>query len=230
MGLFKSSVFSSISGSIGGTVYSRNRGGAYTRARTDPAQPNSVTQQAVRSALLGANSVWATCSNAQRDGWETYASSVSKINRLGETKQRTGREWCIRTNFFGQLCETPQTFLDAPIAATTAQLFVVVTPSFGGVNLVAASPPLLSISNQGSVKGNIFAFASAGMSAGAYSVHRPLRLAGRTYVDETSSITVEFNWSEAFPVFVGVRQVVRLVVLGDTGLVGPDFVTVVVPT
>ena len=40
-----------ISGSVGGTVFSRNKGGAYMRNRSIPVNPQSAAQVVVRAAM-----------------------------------------------------------------------------------------------------------------------------------------------------------------------------------
>ncbi|KKL73251.1 hypothetical protein LCGC14_2076760, partial [marine sediment metagenome] len=53
-----------ISGSIGGTVYSRNRGGAYIRNRAIPVDPNTSFQINVRAILAAQSQNWADLTDA----------------------------------------------------------------------------------------------------------------------------------------------------------------------
>lgn len=75
----------SISGSVGGTTYSHNRGGAYMRTRAVPTNPNTTFQQVIRSAVAQLASLWTTTlTDAQRAAWETYADNVLLPNALGD--------------------------------------------------------------------------------------------------------------------------------------------------
>lgn len=80
-----------IRGSIGGTVYSRNRYGAYARNRTIPVDPSSTAQQKIRSVMGSVKASWfETLTVAQRAAWEVYAANVAMTNRIGETMHLTG--------------------------------------------------------------------------------------------------------------------------------------------
>lgn len=97
--LFKSSVFSQASGSLGGTVFSHNRGGQYVRQRSTPTDPNTTRQQNVRAYFTSLSQRWTnTLTVAQRLGWGVYAASVPVINRLGEQVFLTGQNHYIRGN------------------------------------------------------------------------------------------------------------------------------------
>ena len=52
--LFRGTHLTDASGSLSGVTYSHNRGGAYTRNRSIPVNPNTVQQQAVRNAFSSA--------------------------------------------------------------------------------------------------------------------------------------------------------------------------------
>ncbi len=86
-------------GSIAGNVYSRNRYGAYVRARTVPVNPNTARQQAVKAAVATLTDRWANILTAvQRTAWNLYASSVGMQNKLGETIFLSGFNHYIRSN------------------------------------------------------------------------------------------------------------------------------------
>lgn len=88
-----------MSGSIGGTTYSRNRFGAYKRNRSVPVNPNTDRQVAVRNAVRSISIAWETqLSEQQRGGWETYAAAIDWQNRLGQTVNLTGLNHFIRSN------------------------------------------------------------------------------------------------------------------------------------
>lgn len=80
-----------VRGSIGGSVFSRNRYGAYARNRTIPVNPSSTAQQKIRSIMSVVRAAWFnTLTAAQRAAWASYAAAVQVQNRLGETITLTG--------------------------------------------------------------------------------------------------------------------------------------------
>lgn len=73
------------SGSLGGTVFSRNRAGSYIRVRAIPVNPNTPFQQLVKSIMGMLSAVWVEIlTDAQRDSWNSYALNVLMPNRIGE--------------------------------------------------------------------------------------------------------------------------------------------------
>lgn len=88
-------------GSIAGNVYSRNRYGAYVRARTVPVNPQSALQTEVRSSIAALAVRWSsTLTAAQRTAWNLYGSSIAMSNKLGETIFLSGFNHFIRSNLF----------------------------------------------------------------------------------------------------------------------------------
>lgn len=97
--LFTSPVYSQASGSIAGLVYSHNRGGMYTRARTTPTDPGSSRQMILRAAVGSLAPTWAgTLNDALRQAWRNYASNVAMVNALGETVFLSGQQHYMRCN------------------------------------------------------------------------------------------------------------------------------------
>jgi len=97
--LFQSPVYSKASGSIAGLTYSHNKGGMYTRARSTPTDPNTSRQNVVRVLFGALAGYWsATLTQAERDAWDLYASSVAMTNRLGESVFLSGQQHFIRAN------------------------------------------------------------------------------------------------------------------------------------
>lgn len=90
---------SGMSGSIAGTVFSRNRYGSYARNRTKPVNPNSPRQQKVRNIMGAIVSAWSQIvTTLQRSAWEVYAQNINFTNALGQTIQLTGYNHYIRSN------------------------------------------------------------------------------------------------------------------------------------
>lgn len=87
------------SGSAGAITFSHNRGGNYLKVRSNPTNPNTVFQQAVRSFVAQLSSLWAsTLTLADRNKWTAYAENVPVTNRLGASIFLTGLNMYVRSN------------------------------------------------------------------------------------------------------------------------------------
>jgi hypothetical protein len=79
-----SSLINGASGAVGSIVFSRNRGGFYSRSRVTPANPSSTAQVNWRAAFKSASQRWSlTLTESQRKQWRTYAQNLTRVNRLG---------------------------------------------------------------------------------------------------------------------------------------------------
>lgn len=97
--LFKGTVITQASGSVGGLVFSHNSGGAYIRARVTPTNPNSPEQIVVRNAVSFLSNFWNDgLTPAQRAVWDTYAANVTITNRIGDQVFISGMAHYVRSN------------------------------------------------------------------------------------------------------------------------------------
>lgn len=96
--LYKSAMTTQASGSVGGMVASRNRGGNYMRARAIPTNPNTMLQAAVREGFGMLSNMWAVLTEPQRAGWNSYADNVMVPNVLGDQIKLSGFNQFIRSN------------------------------------------------------------------------------------------------------------------------------------
>lgn len=98
MAIFRSSILADIRGSIGGSVYSRNRSGAIIRNRTNPINPNTAAQSIVRSRMADAANAFGLLSAADQTLWNDYAQLVPSFNSLGEMYTPTAKQRYIQSN------------------------------------------------------------------------------------------------------------------------------------
>ena len=88
-----------LSGSIGGNVWSRNKGGFYVRLGSVPTNPQTSRQQTTRAQLGQMASGWTgVLTQDQRDAWDIYASQHPVINSLGKEVYITGLAWYCKCN------------------------------------------------------------------------------------------------------------------------------------
>lgn len=86
-------------GSIGGTIFSKNAGGQYARARVAPVNPNSSRQATIRAAIALLAQIWHnTLTPQERTAWGLYAANINIQNRLGETILISGYNHFVRSN------------------------------------------------------------------------------------------------------------------------------------
>jgi hypothetical protein len=112
-----------ISGSVGGVVFARNRGGAYIRNKTAPVQPGTALQLAARTIFGSAVNTWTNIlDSTQREAWNTYASAVPYTDIFGETRYYSGQQRYIQC--FTALVNhggTPSAAATAPTVYTEAE-------------------------------------------------------------------------------------------------------------
>ena len=89
---------SEASGKIGGSVYARNRGGAYVRDWTKPLKSTSPAALAAKSRLAAYSQAWQALTDAQRASWKAWAAANPVINRLGESRVLSGNQAYVQIN------------------------------------------------------------------------------------------------------------------------------------
>lgn len=86
-------------GSMGGMTVSRNRSGAYARARIAPINPQSPRQSVIRAIIAQLTAAWATVlSDVQRAAWGVFADNVPAKNKLGEVIKLSGANQYVKSN------------------------------------------------------------------------------------------------------------------------------------
>ena len=86
-------------GTIGGTVFSRNRYGLYMRSGASPVQPRTPGQIAARSAFTAMSQRWRdTLTATLRAAWEDYASLTPLTDVFGDKMYLTGNAMYCRFN------------------------------------------------------------------------------------------------------------------------------------
>lgn len=128
------------SGSLRGITAAHNKGGLYFRGRSIPTNPNTARQQLVRSVVGGLTLAWSNeLSEAQREGWRSYAANVPVTDSLGQSMTLSGFNWFVKCKtapqqavFSGLAVFGPAAVDDAPVIFNTGVPVVDVT-TFDGV-------------------------------------------------------------------------------------------------
>ena len=87
-----------ISGKVGGSVFSRNRGGSYVRNNAIPSRVVSEKALLQKACLAAAVRSWSDLTDSQRQQWNTYAQTATVTNRLGKSISLTGQNWFVACN------------------------------------------------------------------------------------------------------------------------------------
>lgn len=142
---------------LNGSVFSRNRAGAYVRTKVTPVNPSSPDQSIARSRLANLSSTWRSLTDAQRASWNNGAEWYPKTDQFGDTYLLAGNSIYVmlNTNLLTAGQSTTDTFV-APgempefqilsgvydISATTLNItFTDVVPA-GFICVVQATQPV----------------------------------------------------------------------------------------
>lgn len=168
-----------IRGSIGGTVFSKNRSGNYIRARVTPVNPQSQRQNVMRAVTQDLSQRWSNVlTQAQRDEWEVYAAAIVRLNKLGAQIKLTGFNHFMRSNSI-RLQSADNTIGDGPAALTLppADPTFACTVDEAAQQISVAYNAALDWNDQDT--GHLYVFMSIPKATGTNFVGGPFRLAGK---------------------------------------------------
>ena len=72
-------------GKIGGHVATKNKSGSYFRTKVTPVNPQSASQNSVRSRLATRAQAWKGLTAAQRTSWNAAVNDFQRTNIFGDT-------------------------------------------------------------------------------------------------------------------------------------------------
>lgn len=87
-----------MSGSIGGTTFSRNRYGAYTRVRAIPVIVTSTAAMNAKARLANVSAAWRDLTAAQKLAWNNWAVENPITDALGQRQALTGHAAYVGIN------------------------------------------------------------------------------------------------------------------------------------
>lgn len=137
-----------ISGKTGGTVFARNKAGAYARNWAKPVNPGSSRQTDVRSNFAGGSAAFSMLTTSQVAAWAAYAAGLTRVNRQGDSYTPTGRQIYIEQ--YNNMTAVAQTPLETPSAISNVpaitSLGAIVAESDGGeLGAVTMAAPVVVI-------------------------------------------------------------------------------------
>jgi hypothetical protein len=84
---------SDIRGKVAGTVFSRNKGGAYVRTKVTPLNPQTSYQTGVRAFLTQCAQAWRNLTAAQRAAWNAAATTDAGSMKGGHKSPLSGSQY-----------------------------------------------------------------------------------------------------------------------------------------
>ena len=170
-----------ISGSIGGTTYSRNRYGMYARNRVAPVMPSSEYITNAKARFETASMAWQALTAGQKLAWKAYAEQNPVIDSLGQSQILSPHVAYISLNSRMLLMGNSQ-ISAPPITATPnplSSLSLTADIGLGGVAMAFATSPLGAAEK-------LFISACVKDSAGINYVKNSLRYCGVSSAAETT--------------------------------------------
>lgn len=194
-------------GSIGGTTYSQNRSGLYTKNRTKPTYPKTPAQANSNAAFIACTTGWASMlSQTQRNGWTLYGQTNPVTNTLGQSIILSGLQIFCRVNiplFIAgsyaamQLTSPGSVTLLTPLTVNSA------TTVDKGTTLGGTGNVDFTVNFPGTMYGTdyVFFYITKPCSAGRTPVHQPQLFVYTGLLSGlgTPATTMTFTLADAFP-------------------------------
>lgn len=102
-----SGVVSEVKGKLNGTVFSRNRGGAYMRNNKSGQTTNSAKSSQVKNKFGSLASRWRSLTVDQQNEWNAAGINYPTVNKFGDTRTPSGYELFMRLNGTLELMSLP---------------------------------------------------------------------------------------------------------------------------
>lgn len=137
-------MIASASGSIGGTVFSRNRGGAYVRNRSIPITSTTTFALAAKNRFSTFSAAWSGLTDAERNAWLAYSLQNPVTDTLGFPRNLTGHQSFVAINCRRDLAGDAQ-LNDPPIVVAPDGLSTLVLAAdigLGNVDITFTPTPL----------------------------------------------------------------------------------------
>lgn len=178
-------------GSHAGTTFARNKGGPYMKAKPNGTKPQTELQRAIQAYASQVSKYWTyTLSDAERTGWNVFASTTPVINRLGQQNYISGQQMFMKLNT--RLINTGNAVVATAPASTAVGTPTSVVPAATHGALGAIYGYLHTTGSGGSDKAQFWV--SPPMPPGRTTISSQLRLMTGTYtLDVSQDITTAYK-------------------------------------
>lgn len=215
-------IIGAISGSIGGSTYSKNRYGLYVRNRSIPVNPGTKYQLSQRGAIAAISQSWQYLSPDEQQAWRTWAQNNPVTDALGSAQVLTGHAAYVRINTRLAIAgDDPNTDPPAGGLITQLQTFTLTADIGAGDFEVGFTPTPLGANNR------LIVWAAVVNSPGIRYVNNLWKSVYTSAKNAATDIDIQSEVEERFG-SLSVGQVVHVkgVVLESTkGLYSAPFTT-----
>lgn len=212
MALIKLTAFlDQISGKVNGSVFARNKGGAYVRSKSNPTNPQTNLQMGVRSVFSSISQAWRNLTDAQRNAWASISDSLPYQNKLGDTRTLSGFALHQQTNLNLQTVNSPMVSAPPPVRSIG---------SVAEITSLAMTPTgtdLVGFVNGADPDDQVVIFATPPVSPGIKNYKKYLRLLTIDTPDNLENgldLTAQYASTFSTPV-VGQRVGFKLVIINS---------------
>jgi len=180
-----------ITGSMGGTTFSKNRAGNIMKNRAIGKRGATTKQSLALQANNNLIAEWNNLTNIEKDVWNAYSLANTLTNRWGEVKTLTGYNWYQLINNASRFDESGQQ------VAPPAFAIPVAFPSLSAVLDATKIELTWSVNVDPNVTG-LMLYSSSPNKSNAVFNRGQYRLLDIVGIDFTSVFDVTTAWSDAF--------------------------------
>jgi hypothetical protein len=216
-------VATDIRGSVMGTVFSRNLGGAYTRGRVAPVNRNTPKQTKVRAAFAANAKLWSgTFTQTERDAWTFFAQANPLVNILGSSIIVSGLSMAQKLN------QVKRQIGLSPITTPPSDLSVPTMAAAIGANADITTPTVVVNTDAQTVVAGAeyYIFATGPQAAGKLPQKNAYRFMG-TFAGVAAATTIDITsqYTATFGAFITGQSIGILVatVNTDSGALTPGL-------
>lgn len=223
-----SAIVSEMRGKLNGSVFSKNRGGAYLRTKVTPVNPQSLAQGLVRNTLTNLSQAWRGLTEAERTAWNTAVSNFTGTDIFGDIKTPSGINLYTKLNLnLANIGVSPISTPPSPTSVGYVDTLLLVADASTGT--IAAT-----FTSVGLVAGQtVVVEATPNLSPGKNFVKSEYRVIGTFAGGATSPQAVGADYVTKFGAMTaGQKLFVRLKCVDDTTGIAGQYTsasTVVVP-
>jgi hypothetical protein len=194
-----------ISGKSGGTVFARNKGGAYMRNFVKPTNPSTVYQEEARDRLTQYSNEWRTMTDAQRESWNAWASEHPVLDRLGAAKTLTGAQAYTKINTNRDLASDATTNSTVPSEPAWSQGIIDTDEAI--VADISDGEILIPLGAGAAENQIVFVYATPAISAGVTNSQNQERLVAVHTITSgevtDGAIDIAAEWTDRFGALTG---------------------------
>lgn len=130
-------------GKLNGSVFSKNKGGAYVRTKVTPVNPQTTSQQNARNRLSTNSQAWRDLTETQRQSWIDAAPNFPYTDIYGNSKQLSGFQLYVKLNTnLALIGEAAITDAPSPVAIPQLELDSVTADDSANTVIIAGTTPV----------------------------------------------------------------------------------------